>query len=171
MENSSQNSVLIVTVMSTKGGVTKSTNIANISAFCADCGLRTLMIDTDVQPTLSTYYTFDYTAPQGLFKFLIQSNTNPEQVISKTEYQNLDIIHIYDPTDAITTHLRNSLDGMLRFNDLVRSLENYDLILVDTRGTKGITVDMSVLASDLVIFPLKPELLSALEFVRGAIRQ
>jgi possible chromosome partitioning related protein len=53
----------------------------------------------------------------------------------------------------------------------VRSLENYDLILVDTRGTKGITADMSVLASDLVIFPLKPELLSALEFVRGAIRQ
>ena len=73
MENSSQNSVFIVTVMSTKGGVTKSTNIANISAFCADCGLRTLMIDTDVQPTLPTYYTFDYTAPQGLFKFLIQS--------------------------------------------------------------------------------------------------
>ena len=60
---------------------------------------------------------------------------------------------------------------MLRFNDLVRSLENYDLILVDTRGTKGITVDMSVLASDVVIFPLKPELLSALEFVRGTIRQ
>ena len=92
MENSSQNSVFIVTVMSTKGGVTKSTNMANISAFCADCGLRTLMIDTDVQPTLPTYYTFDYTAPQGLFEFLIQGNTNPEQVISKTEYQNLDII-------------------------------------------------------------------------------
>ena len=83
MENSSQNSVFIVTVMSTKGGVTKSTNMANISAFCADCGLRTLMIDTDVQPTLPTDYTFDYTAPQGLFKFLIQSNTNPDQSFQK----------------------------------------------------------------------------------------
>lgn len=83
MENSSQNSVFIVTVMSTKGGVTKSTNIADISAFCADCGLRTLMIDTDVQPTLSTYYTLDYTTPQGLFKFLIQSNTNPDQSFQK----------------------------------------------------------------------------------------
>lgn len=169
MENLSRNSAFIVTVMSTKGGVTKSTNVANIGAFCAECGLRTLMIDTDVQPTLSTYYTLDYTAPQGLFEFLIQSNTNPEQVISKTEYSNLDIIQSNDPTDAITTHLRNSPDGMLRFNDLVRSLENYDLILVDTRGTKGITVDMSVLASDLVISPLKPELLSAREFVRGTM--
>ncbi|MDO9795006.1 AAA family ATPase, partial [Glaesserella parasuis] len=39
----------IVTVMF-KGGVTKSTNVANIGAFCADHGIKTLMIDTDVQP-------------------------------------------------------------------------------------------------------------------------
>ncbi|TCJ98800.1 AAA domain-containing protein [Volucribacter psittacicida] len=46
----------IVTVMSTKGGVTKSTNVANIGAFCADHGIKTLMIDTDTQPTISSYY-------------------------------------------------------------------------------------------------------------------
>ncbi|TRC47970.1 ParA family protein, partial [Mannheimia haemolytica] len=40
----------IVSVMSTKGGVTKSTNVANIGAFCADHGLKVLMIDTDTQP-------------------------------------------------------------------------------------------------------------------------
>ena len=57
---------------------------------------------------------------------------------------------------------------MLRFNDFVRSLENYDLILVDTGGT--ITVGMFVLLSDLVISPLKSELLSACEFVRGTMR-
>ena len=78
MENSSRNSAFIVTIISTKGGVTKSTNVANIGTFYADCGLRTLMIDTDVQPTLSTYYTLDYIAPQGLFELLIQSNTKPE---------------------------------------------------------------------------------------------
>lgn len=37
----------IVTVMSTKGGVTKSTNVANIGAFFADHNIKTLMIDTD----------------------------------------------------------------------------------------------------------------------------
>ena len=44
----------VVTVLSTRGGVTKSTNAANISAFCADHGLKVLMIDTDVQPSLFT---------------------------------------------------------------------------------------------------------------------
>ncbi|MDG6897848.1 chromosome partitioning protein ParA [Actinobacillus delphinicola] len=159
----------IVTVMSTKGGVTKSTNVANISAFCAECGLKTLMIDTDVQPTLSSYYPLKKIAPQGLFEFLIQYQTDVEKIISQTIFPNLDIIQSNDPIDAISNHLRSAPDGMLRFNDLVRNIEGYDLILIDTRGTRGITVDMACLASDLILSPLKPELLSAREFMRGTL--
>ncbi|RPZ39692.1 ParA family protein, partial [Pseudomonas aeruginosa] len=44
-------------VVSTKGGVGKSTTAANLGAFCADAGLKTLLIDLDpVQPSLSSYY-------------------------------------------------------------------------------------------------------------------
>lgn len=46
----------IITVAYTKDGSAKSTNAVNIGAFCADHGLRTLLIDTDTQPTLSSYY-------------------------------------------------------------------------------------------------------------------
>lgn len=52
----SPNAPFIVSVISTKGGVTKSTNVANIAAFCADHGIKTLMIDTDTQPTPFSYY-------------------------------------------------------------------------------------------------------------------
>ncbi len=34
-------------VVSTKGGVGKSTTAANLGAFCADAGLKTLLIDLD----------------------------------------------------------------------------------------------------------------------------
>lgn len=159
----------IVTVMSTKGGVTKSTNVANIGAFCAECGLKTLMIDTDVQPTLSSYYPLKKNAPQGLFEFLIQQQLDADKIISQTVFENLDIIQSNDPIDAISNHLRNAPDGMLRFNDLIHRIQGYDLILVDTRGTRGITVDMACLASDLILSPLKPELLSAREFMRGTL--
>ncbi|MBF0827369.1 ParA family protein, partial [Muribacter muris] len=64
----------IVTVMSTKGGVTKSTNVANISAFCADHGLNVLMIDTDTQPTLSSYYHIKQQAPYGLYELVMRVN-------------------------------------------------------------------------------------------------
>ncbi|MCO4064126.1 ParA family protein, partial [Pseudomonas aeruginosa] len=34
-------------IVSTKGGVGKSTTAANLGAFCADAGIRTLLIDLD----------------------------------------------------------------------------------------------------------------------------
>nr|WP_233115737.1 ParA family protein [Aggregatibacter actinomycetemcomitans] len=60
----------IITIAYTKGGSAKSTNAANIGAFCADHGLRTLLIDTDTQPTLSSYYSLAETAPGGIHEFL-----------------------------------------------------------------------------------------------------
>ncbi|HFB8086667.1 TPA: ParA family protein [Neisseria gonorrhoeae] len=47
---------VILSAAATKGGVGKTTLIANVSAVLADIGLRVLMIDCDVQPSLSKYY-------------------------------------------------------------------------------------------------------------------
>nr|WP_005553148.1 ParA family protein [Aggregatibacter actinomycetemcomitans] len=67
----------IITISCTKGGSAKSTNAANIGAFCADHGLRTLLIDTDTQPTLSSYYSLAETAPGGIHEFLSLRNVEP----------------------------------------------------------------------------------------------
>lgn len=56
----------VISVISTKGGEGKSTHAANISGFCADAGLKTLLIDGDyAQPTASSYYSLRYEAPCG----------------------------------------------------------------------------------------------------------
>ncbi|OOS00844.1 chromosome partitioning protein ParA [Haemophilus paracuniculus] len=159
----------IVTVMSTKGGVTKSTNVANIGAFCADHGIHTLMIDTDTQPTLSSYYHLKHQSPYGIYELFARPDLPIEQLISQTEFEHLDIIQSNDPLDRLTTDLNSLPGGVLKFNGLIKKIQGYDLIIIDTRGTRGITVDMAVLASDLVISPIKPELVSAREFVRGTL--
>ncbi len=97
----------ITTILSTKGGVTKTTNAANISAFCADHGLKVLMIDTDVQPSLSSYYELDYIAEGGIYEFLINKNLNHSEIISHTVIPNLDLIKSNDPTCKISLLLRN----------------------------------------------------------------
>ncbi len=159
----------IVTVMSTKGGVTKSTNVANIGAFCADHGIKTLMIDTDVQPTLSSYYHIEDSAPFGLYEFFTRPDLPLNEIISRTEFSNLDLIQSNDPLDKLSTELTSTPGGILKFNQLVKKIDGYDLIIIDTRGTRGITVDMTVLASDLILSPLRPELVSAREFMRGTL--
>ncbi len=47
--------VVKFTVISTKSGVGKTTLTANLGALLADIGLRVLMIDADVQPSLSKF--------------------------------------------------------------------------------------------------------------------
>ncbi|OYX27568.1 MAG: cobyrinic acid a,c-diamide synthase, partial [Hydrogenophilales bacterium 32-62-9] len=51
------------TVLSTKGGVGKTTLAANLGALMADMGLRVLLVDADVQPALSKYYRIKREAP------------------------------------------------------------------------------------------------------------
>lgn len=164
-----QTSPFVASVISTKGGVTKSTNVANIGAFCADHGIRTLMVDTDTQPTLSSYYQITNQSPFGLYELFNRPDLPVKQIITNTEFKNLDVIQSNDPLDRLTTELNTLPGGILKFRELIKKIEGYDLIIIDTRGTRGITVDMTVLASDLVISPIKPELVSAREFVRGTV--
>ncbi len=127
------------------------------------------MIDTDTQPTVSSYNHIDEQSPFGIYEFFNRPDLHYRELISETEFQNLDIIQSNDPNDRLTTELKNNPAGALLFNKLVHQIEGYDLIIIDTRSTRGITVDMTALASDLVISPIKPELVSAREFVRGTL--
>ncbi len=68
-------------VVSTKGGVGKSTTAANLGAFCADAGLKTLLIDLDpVQPSLSSYYELPEVAQGGIYDLLAANITDPIEV-------------------------------------------------------------------------------------------
>ncbi|HDR1436288.1 TPA: ParA family protein, partial [Pasteurella multocida] len=85
------------------------------------------------------------------------------------DIHNLDLIKSNDPTGKISLLLKDSDDGVIRFNHLIKQIKDYDLIMVDTRGTRDITLSMSVLASDLILSPVLPELLSTREFMRGTL--
>ena len=56
----------VVSIISSKGGVGKTTTAANLGGFIADAGLRVLLLDLGVQPTLSSYFTLDVRALQFL---------------------------------------------------------------------------------------------------------
>ncbi|ETU73351.1 hypothetical protein Q094_06676, partial [Pseudomonas aeruginosa PS42] len=77
--------MIATSVISTKGGVGKSTTAANLGAFCADAGLKTLLIDLDpVQPSLSSYYELPEVAQGGIYDLLAANITDPARIISRT---------------------------------------------------------------------------------------
>jgi len=57
---------LKLTITSTKGGVGKTTLTANLGGILADLGYKVLLVDADVQPTLSSYYPLVARAERGL---------------------------------------------------------------------------------------------------------
>jgi chromosome partitioning related protein ParA len=159
----------IVSIVSSKGGVGKTTTSANLGGIAADAGLKTLLIDLDGQPTLSSYFPLEYQAPGGTFDLLVHSNTTAENIISRTNIPGLDIILSNDPHNQLETLLLHAPDGRLRLRSLLKRLPAYDLVIIDTKGTSAVTVEMALVASDLALSPLVPEMLSAREFSRGTL--
>ncbi len=74
----------VISVISTKGGVGKTTIAANLGGFIADAGLRVLLLDLDIQPTLSSYYELSHRAPGGIYELLAFNERDISQLASRT---------------------------------------------------------------------------------------
>ena len=160
------------TVTSTKGGVGKTTLTANLGALLADMGLRVLLIDADVQPSLSKYFPVASTKPAAGLTELIVRGEVTDACITATMYQNLDIIVSDDPEGHLPHWLLNRIDRGFRLRLALQSKSlagSYDCVLIDTQGAVGPLQDAAALAADILISPITPEILSAREFRDGTM--
>src|SRR3990170_2396357 len=160
------------TVISTKGGVGKTTLTANLGALFADMGLRVLMIDADVQPSLSKFYPLRDPKPTaGLTEMLVRGEVSAGCICSTT-YQNLDIVVSDDPEGSLPHWLLNRIDRGFRLRMALNSpavVDSYDCVLIDTQGAVGPLQDAAALAADILVSPITPEILSAREFRNGTM--
>ena len=160
------------TVTSTKGGVGKTTLTANLGALLADMGLHVLLIDADVQPSLSKYFPLATSRPTaGLTEVIVRGEVT-EPCITATMYQNLDIVVSDDPEGNLPHWLLNRIDRGFRLRFALQSpvvTDVYDCVLIDTQGAVGPLQDAAVLAADILISPITPEMLSAREFKDGTM--
>jgi chromosome partitioning related protein ParA len=161
----------VVAIISTKGGVGKTTVAANLGGFAADAGLRVLMMDLDLQPTLSSYFALPAKAAGGMYELLACNEHRAERVISHTTVANLDIVLSNDAQGQLNTLLLHAPDGRFRLRNLLPLFEaDYDLMLIDTQGARSVLLETAVLASNLALSPVTPELLAARELQRGTLQ-
>ena len=161
----------VVSVISTKGGVGKTTVVANLGGLLADAGLRVLLLDLDSQPTLSSYYALSQKAEAGAYEFIALNLTTPAQIVSKTVIAGLGLILSNYDQGRLSTLLLHAPDGRLRLRNLLGNFRpNYDLLLIDTQGARSVLLEMAILASDLALSPITPEMLAARELQRGTLK-
>ncbi|NWB11481.1 ParA family protein [Pseudomonas sp. D5002] len=163
----------VISIVSTKGAVGKTTVAANLAGLLVDAGLRVLLLDLDSQPTLSSYYALNQKASAGTYEFIALNQTSPAQIISKTEVKGLDLIISNDDQGRLSTLLLHAPDCRLRLrlrNLLDQFGASYDLLLIDTQGARSVLLEMATLASDLALSPVTPEMLAARELHRGILK-
>lgn len=161
----------VVSIISTKGGVGKTTTAANLGGFLADAGLRVLLADLDIQPTLSSYFTLVKRAAGGIYELLAFNEARPERLISHTAIPRLDLILSNDEQGDLNSLLLHAPDGRLRLRHLRQVFEpDYDVMILDTQGARSVLLEMAVLASDLALSPVTPEILAARELRRGTVQ-
>ncbi len=173
--------MIVFATVSTKGGVGKTTLTANLGALLADLGMRVLMIDADVQPSLTRYFPMARRAPHGLTEVITQGTVG-EDCISTLALPacppvhalhpdgRLDLVAADAPEGSLQTWLATRIDRAVRIKLALRNpqlKERYDVVLIDTQGAVGHLQDAAVLASDILISPVSPDILSAREFTSG----
>jgi chromosome partitioning related protein ParA len=157
----------IYSVICTKGGVGKTTIAANIGAILADMRQRVLLVDADPQQSLSRIYPIESQAEFGLIQVYRSAST--VGCISKTIIPNLDIILNDDPHgEHIVGFLRESYVNFQHLYVALQSLD-YDYILIDTQGAKGVVQESAICAADVLLSPIKPKVMDVREFIHGTI--
>jgi chromosome partitioning related protein ParA len=163
--------MIVLSFVSTKGGVGKTTLAANIGGILADMGLRVLMVDADIRPMLSKYYTLEKPAEDGFFAVISKSTVTPA-VIGKTNIPNLDLV-VSDVNIAdVIGWMRDRLDRDVRLRNALRCPyveDHYDAVIIDSQGAQGVLQEAAALAADEIISPVVPEVLSVREFRDGTI--
>lgn len=168
----------IISFISTKGSVGKTSLTIHLAGYLADCGKKVLLIDADSQQSLSSFFDLpmlDESSQDGFALFLMGKEP-AESVISPTlNHANIDIIVNDDPDKFLVTNfLRHSSGGVFRLAFLLEPLRSqYDYIFIDTEGTDGRDHDgrsvqnAALLARpDLVLSVTKPKMLFAMETSR-----
>jgi len=134
--------------------------------------MKVLLIDADVQPSLSKSFEIKLSAPHGLSTVIKRGGSILEDSISQTNIPNLDIIYS-DADGSLQSWLSDREDRLIILRRAIRTspvLNAYSVIIIDTQGAAGWLQNTAAMAATFMLSPIKPDIISAREFSTGTLK-
>jgi chromosome partitioning protein len=152
-------------VFNQKGGVGKTSITCNLAAIGASQGLKTLILDLDVQGNTTHYLVGAVDAEQfpaqaqgvaGLFKQTVGPRSmrkNPDSFVWETPFENLFIM----PSSPVLGQIEKDLESrykIYKLRDAIAKLDSeYDRIYIDTPPNFNFYSKSALIAADSVLVP------------------
>lgn len=150
----------VISIFNIKGGVGKTAAAVNLAYASGKSGLKTLVWDLDPQAACTYYFRVKPKIKKDIGKALAKNKTLDES-IKATDFENVDIL----PSDFSYRNLDLVLMDQKKPKKTLRSaLKNtfgsYDIIIVDSPPGIGLLSENIIRASDILLMPLIPTVLS-----------
>jgi len=151
----------IITIANQKGGVGKTTTVANLAASLADKGKLILVIDCDYQANVTSLLCGDQQLKhkEKSFTHAIKHDLTVDKVVVPTPFKNIDLVASNRELDDLREQLAGQ-PNQFRLVDLMldcKQARNYDYILIDTHPSLDCFFQSAIAASKHYIIPLFPE--------------
>ena len=151
-----------ISVINQKGGVGKTTTVINLAASLSIMGQRNLVIDLDPQGNATTGFGKNNSDEEKNIYNLLIKKINIDQVIQKTDIQNLDIIGSHVNLSGLEVETANDSKRAFVLKEILSAsksnlLKKYDNIFIDCPPSLSLLTIMSLVASDELLVPLQTE--------------
>lgn len=149
----------VITFTNQKGGVGKTTSSSALIAGLANKGYRVLGIDLDPQGNLGFYFGIDIENSKTIYEAM-KKQSDLDEVIQTSD--KVDIV----PSNILLSGAElefNKSGREFMVKDLIaRVKDRYDYIIIDTPPSLNVLTVNAYVASDFLIIPMVPEILSLL---------
>ncbi len=148
----------IIAIANQKGGVGKTTTAINLSACLAEAGKKVLTIDVDPQGNTTSGLGIDKNSAENTIYELILGETEIEDAIIPTEYENLSVIAANVNLAAAEIELIGVQEKEYILKRAVEKVKkNYDFVIIDCPPSLNMLTINAMTTADTVLVPIQCE--------------